>query len=272
MASPPFNINQLIPQDNDIASQFPATERTFRDVVESWFLIDGNVQGRKEKVSFDHKDSDPSGTADVTTVWADTDGTLKFRVGTGNVQYLGDAPGTIKVWLTNTAPEGYVLLHGQACTTGVSTPVRTLLLAASSPFGSSGGDPLLPDLRGRVVIGQDDMGGVSANRITTAGAGFDGDTLGATGGAETHTLVLDELPTGIEGETSDDAVSIQYIRTELSSSAAGGGIPGFVRQVNTGSDFVDTETHGHDVTINNTGDEAHKNVQPSIVLNFIMKT
>jgi microcystin-dependent protein len=271
MASPPFNINQLVPQDNDIASQFPATERTFRDVVESWFLIDGNANGRWEKKSLDHKDSDPAGTADVTTVWADTNGTLKFRIGTGNVQYLGDAPGTLKIWLTNTPPEGYVLVYGQACTTSVSTPVRTMLLDASSPFGSSGGDPLLPDLRGRVVIGQDDMGGTSANRITTAGSGIDGDVLGATGGAESVTLTVDEIPEGLEGTTDSATDSVQYQATQLSSASAGSGIPDFMRTPETGSDFAVTEGHVHDITIDGGG-EAHNNVQPGIVLNFIMKT
>lgn len=48
----------------------------------------------------------------------------------------------------------------------------------------------LPDLRGRVTAGQDDMGGTSANRITT----IDGDVMGMTGGAETHTLDITQIP------------------------------------------------------------------------------
>jgi hypothetical protein len=46
-------------------------------------------------------------------------------------------------------------------------------------------------MRGRTVAGQDDMGGTSANRLTTAGGGLDGDVLGGTGGTETasHTHV-----------------------------------------------------------------------------------
>ena len=43
-------------------------------------------------------------------------------------------------------------------------------------------------MRGRAVAGQDDMGGTSANRLTTP---INGDTLGAAGGTETasHTHV-----------------------------------------------------------------------------------
>ena len=46
----------------------------------------------------------------------------------------------------------------------------------------------LPDLRGRVIAGKDDMGTTSADRLTND-RGLDGDTPGATGGAETHTLL-----------------------------------------------------------------------------------
>lgn len=37
-ATPPFAIAETTPQDNDVASAFPGTERTYRDVVESWLL------------------------------------------------------------------------------------------------------------------------------------------------------------------------------------------------------------------------------------------
>ena len=40
-------------------------------------------------------------------------------------------------------------------------------------------------MRGRVAAGQDDMGGSSANRLTTP---LNGDTLGAVGGTEVLTL------------------------------------------------------------------------------------
>lgn len=51
----------------------------------------------------------------------------------------------------------------------------------------------LPDLRGRVMIGKDDMGGSAANRVTNGVSGITGNTLGAAGGdqnsqAHTHTL------------------------------------------------------------------------------------
>lgn len=35
MAVPPFDIDEAVPADTDVVSQFPAAERTFRGVVES---------------------------------------------------------------------------------------------------------------------------------------------------------------------------------------------------------------------------------------------
>jgi hypothetical protein len=39
VATPPFDIAQTVPQDNDIISQYPPAERTFRDIVESWLTL-----------------------------------------------------------------------------------------------------------------------------------------------------------------------------------------------------------------------------------------
>lgn len=44
-ASTPFSIAETTPQDTDVASAFPATERTYRDVVETWLLAISTVYG-----------------------------------------------------------------------------------------------------------------------------------------------------------------------------------------------------------------------------------
>jgi microcystin-dependent protein len=74
----------------------------------------------------------------------------------------------------------------------------SLLLVADYPelfnmigyqYGGAGPDFNIPDFRGRTSIGRDDMGGVAANRITSATMNPDGITLGATGGLEEVVLV-----------------------------------------------------------------------------------
>ena len=84
MASPPFNIAETVPADDDFASQFPTAERAFRDVVESWLLIDHNVQGRHDAVSLDDQNADLTIAADVVGVW-NKDGALRTRNGVGAV-------------------------------------------------------------------------------------------------------------------------------------------------------------------------------------------
>jgi microcystin-dependent protein len=148
--------------------------------------------------------------------------------------------GTVVPYAGATAPGGWLFCYGQAVS---RTTYSTLFVAIATAYGVGDGSTTfnLPDLRGRVVAGQDDMGGSSANRLTGASGGVDGDTLAATGGSETHTLTLAELP---------------------SSVAANAG----ATQGQTGANGLGF------VTIGSTGsDGAHNNVQPTIILNYIIK-
>lgn len=67
---------------------------------------------------------------------------------------------------------------------------------AGSDF-AAGKTIALPDLRGRGLFGWDAMGGVAAGRITDVGTGnpgIAGATLGASGGADRHTLTAGQGP------------------------------------------------------------------------------
>ncbi len=88
-----------------------------------------------------------------------------------------------------TAPTGFVFPTGQACTSTYPT-YRALLVAAGSPYGTNGVDPLMPDLRSSVIAGKSNMGGVD-NGLLTGGT-----VLGALLGTQspTKTLVTANLP------------------------------------------------------------------------------
>ena len=45
MAIPPFNVNESIPGDDDIVSQFPAQNRSNMDIIEDWLTFEHDASG-----------------------------------------------------------------------------------------------------------------------------------------------------------------------------------------------------------------------------------
>ncbi|RMG88415.1 MAG: tail fiber protein, partial [Chloroflexi bacterium] len=103
-------------------------------------------------------------------------------------------------------------------------------------YGSGDGSTTfnLPDLRGRVIAGLDNMGGTSANRVTDASA----DSIGGAMGAETHTLTASQIP--------NNALNLDNQIGGVSSRGLSG---------HTGS-----------------ASQAHNNMQPTLFMNYIIKT
>jgi hypothetical protein len=93
-------------------------------------------------------------------------------------------------------PAGWDWADGGVLLSNTAFPnLRQAYIAAGFPHGQDGsGNPKKPDCKGRSVFGKDNMGGGAAGRLTSAGSGVDGLTLGATGGHETATLSTSNLP------------------------------------------------------------------------------
>jgi microcystin-dependent protein len=124
----------------------------------------------------------------------------------------------------------------------------------------------IPDMRGRVPVGWDKMGGTAATRITTAGSGIDGTTLGGNGGAETVTLTASQLPSSIP-YTDPGHFHRTSIITGFSPGTGDFPARGVTNSV-TETYLSTTETTG--ITINPSGDGAHHNVQPTLVTNYLL--
>ncbi|MCG2665882.1 phage tail protein [Bradyrhizobium sp. GCM10023182] len=93
-----------------------------------------------------------------------------------------------------TAPNSsFVLAYGQAIS---RTTYSTLFSLFSTTYGNGDGSTTfnVPDLRGRVIAGKDDMGGSAASRITSAVFSPGGTSLGAVGGAQSGTIGTSNLP------------------------------------------------------------------------------
>jgi microcystin-dependent protein len=165
--------------------------------------------------------------------------------------------GTVLPFAGVNAPTGYLFCDGDAIS---RTTYSSLFDVIETTYGVGDNSTTfnIPDLRGRVIAGQDDMGGVSADRLTGLSGGVNGDNLGATGGAETHTLTASQLPQHthtFSGTVSLDGDSAGA-PTEIVMDDNGSGTASNVTTANGG----------------NAGDQAHNNVQPTIILNYIIKT
>jgi microcystin-dependent protein len=166
-----------------------------------------------------------------------------------------------------TAPNSsFVFPFGQAIS---RTTYSVLLASMSTTFGAGDGSTTfnLPDLRGRVLAGKDDMGGSAASRLTATYFGTSAAALGAVGGGESHALTTAEMPAhshGVtdSGHTHGGANTIPGSDT----SATIGGINVSGSRIAT----IPTATTG--ISIDNAGGGgAHAIVQPTIIVNYILR-
>lgn len=156
--------------------------------------------------------------------------------------------GSMMPYAGATAPAGWLLCYGQTVS---RTSYAALFTAIGTTYGSGDGSTTfnLPDCRGRVLAGKDDMGGSAASRLTNSGTGnpgINGATLGAAGGVDRHTLTVAQMPSHTHS---------------LNAIVAGSGVG------NGGAGTGQTAS----VTGSAGSDQAHPNVQPTIVVNYIIR-
>ena len=164
---------------------------------------------------------------------------------TGNLDNYGFIPsGTIIQSAAVEEPDGWYDCDGR------TLPIRChedLFKAIGYTYGGSGTSFNIPDMRGRVSIGLGDG----------PGAALTPRSLGATGGAETHTLILNEMPIhNHDGFTGESASA---------SGTTGEGAGTFGT-----SDVADSGSHRHTIPPAG-GNGAHNNMQPFLVLRYLIK-
>lgn len=192
---------------------------------------------------------------------------------------LGVPSGSIFDYAGAAAPTGYLLCYGQAVS---RTTYADLFTAIGTVYGSGDGSTTfnVPDVRGRVGAGKDDMGGSAANRLTGLSGGVSGSTLGAVGGGQTHTLTTAQLASHTHtGTTASDGAhthSLDDVPAQSNSIAGGftaietaSSSNGTISGITTDSNGAHTHTF---TTASSGSGDAHNNVQPTIIFNKIIKT
>lgn len=171
---------------------------------------------------------------------------------------LLNAPGDVKSTAATTVPSGWLLCDGSAIS---RSTYSALFTAIGTTYGTGNGSTTfnVPDLRGRVIAGRDDMGGTVAGRLTNpsftqVGQNGIAGTLGAVGGNEKHW----HLQTiGADAGTS-------YMEVD-------GGGSGHTSVVTT--DRVTFANSGRATTgSRQDGTYDATSIQPTMVLNVVIKT
>ncbi len=152
--------------------------------------------------------------------------------------------GAVIPWPGSEFPAGWTACDGRQLSRADHSELFTLL---GITYGSGDGVTTfnLPDLRGRVVIGMDNIGGSVANIITGSWAR----QLGGKFGEEDHRLSIAEMPSHSHG----------YYETPWQGSR----YDGHSSPVMTGQVASSTSPSG--------GGLAHNNIQPSMAMNWIIK-
>jgi microcystin-dependent protein len=152
--------------------------------------------------------------------------------------------GTVSAFAGSSAPTGYVLCDGSEYNeVGTYAALFAVLGSTYNTGGETANHFRVPDLRGRVVAGLD-----SANNVLNETSSIDGTALGEVGGDDVHQLVVSEMPAHDHGGTDSQ---VKVAGSTLSIDASG--------------------TFNYGALPSEGGDGAHNNVQPTIILNYIIK-
>jgi microcystin-dependent protein len=176
------------------------------------------------------------------------------------------------LWFGTAAPSKWVIANGQTLLRASYPDLWTFAAAeialGNTLFTNGNGTTTftVADLTGRIGAGKESV----ATRLTSTYFGGNSTILGATGGLESNTLTTAQLAAHSHGITDPGHAHVEQ------GSPAGGGSTS-ISKPNNATSGVDapgstqTSSAVTGITINNAGGgTAHNNVQPTIIVNYII--
>ncbi len=161
--------------------------------------------------------------------------------------FMSTPAGSITMFGGSTSPEGWLLCDGTAYSTSTHPEYEDLYAAIQNAYGGSDGtDFQVPNLKGRMPVGLDS-------------GQTEFDAMGETGGSKTHTLTEAEMPEhqhqiGVNSQNYVDAGTNQIL-------GSNNGYDGYA--LNPASGIQGCSKVG--------GGDAHENMPPFLVVNYIIK-
>ncbi len=268
MATPPFLPDESKPADADIVSQYPAVERTFRDIMETWLLVDHDTAGEHAQVTLPERGSDPSQATNTGFVYTKDDSgdtELYYEDDSGNVVQVtlngalnagGFPANTSLLFYQSLAPTGWT--KDVASTLGNhAIRVMTDVAWSAGTKGNTAFDSVFG--AGKSSADVTLTGGQSGTSAHLHGAGT---YSAANGGAHGHGMDLSSGSTGVFNAG-------EHLSTVASAWAAGTG-----GGTNVEVGIVNVSNHSHSLsgssstTAEANADDVHSHTL-SLDLNYI---
>ena len=190
-------------------------------------------------------------------------------------------PGVILPYGGGSAPSGFLLCYGQAVSRNVYDDLFDVI---GETYGRGNGTSTfnLPDLRGRLPVGLDNMGGTDAGRLSASSAA----NRAGTGGSERHTLTVNEMPAHKHGLNLDNAgwatggTSYGPRTNNLNTRTYSGAVirghendsGGWQQLLPTASTSSGSSRAAGYPMVNTGSGNSHNNMPPYIIIVYIIKT